>query len=247
VVRGLGRAWPRSPRLPRAFRLGTVLENVGLDPADAYYSDLCFLKPGDARLALGAAPDRDPRRSPVYELVTAPYRRCPSPSVLQRAQYADLMVYLPNDPLVKVDRMSMQHGLEVRCPLLDHRVVELAFRVPTSTKMPGLRAKHLLRRLAERRLPAENLHLPKRGFTAPVARWLAGPDSRRFASEVLAADGALVGLLDLGVLRRWLDEHRCGRADRSYALWAAWVLDRWARDERSARGSAAPTALARSA
>jgi asparagine synthase (glutamine-hydrolysing) len=247
VVRGLGHAWPRSPRLPRALRLGTLLENVGLDPADAYYSDLCFLKPADARLALGEAPDRDPRRSPVYELVTAPYRRCPSPSVVQRAQYADLMVYLPNDPLVKVDRMSMQHGLEVRCPLLDHRVVELAFRVPTSVKMPGLRAKHLLRRLAERRLPPENLHLPKRGFTAPVARWLAGPDSERFASEVLGPDGALVGLLDLDVLRRWLGEHRSGRADRSYVLWAAWVLDRWARNERSGSAESKAAALARSA
>jgi asparagine synthase (glutamine-hydrolysing) len=245
VCRGLARVWPRSPHLPRSLRLGTVLENVGRDPADAYYADLCFLKPWDARLLLGTAPDRDPRKSPVYELVTDPYRRCPSPSVVQKAQYADLMVYLPNDPLVKVDRMSMLHSLEVRCPLLDHRVVELAFRVPTSTKMPGLRAKHLLRRLAERRLPAQNLDLPKRGFTAPVARWLAGPASERFAWEVLGDGGALGGLLDLHVLRRWLDEHRRGRADRSYALWAVWVLDRWARRERDTFATALPSALAR--
>jgi len=240
ALRALGRIWPRSPRLPRALRLATLLENVGRDPVEAYYSDLCFLKPHDARQALGMAPDRDPRSSPVWEKVTAPYRTCPSPSPIQRAQYADLKVYLPNDPLVKVDRMSMQHSLEVRCPLLDHRIVELAFRLPTRTKMPGLRAKHLLKRLGERYLPPENLRLPKRGFTAPVARWLAGPDSTRFAEEVLSPGAAAADLLDQRVVRGWLEEHRQRRADRSYPLWAAWVLERWARREREPEREAAP-------
>lgn len=234
MFRGLGRAWPRSPRLPRPMRVGTLLENTGRDAADAYYADLCFLKPHDARAVLGGTSSRDPRDSPVYDAVTTPYRRCPSPSPVQRAQYADLMVYLPNDPLVKVDRMSMLHGLEVRCPLLDHRVVELAFRVPTRTKMPGLRPKHLLKRLAERRLPPENLSLPKRGFTAPVARWLAGPWGARFADEVLAPGAASADWLDRSVLQGWLRAHAAGNADRSYPLWAAWVLERWARREREA-------------
>ena len=101
-----------------------MLENLGRDPAAAYYADLAFLKPADTRLLMGLAPDRDPESSPVYQEVTAPYRRCPSASALQRAEYADLKVYMPNDPLVKVDRMSMAHGLEVRSPLLDRRVFE---------------------------------------------------------------------------------------------------------------------------
>jgi asparagine synthase (glutamine-hydrolysing) len=221
------------------MRVGTLLENTGREAVDAYYADLCFLKPHDARRALGGAPSRDPRESPVYEAVTGPYRRCPSPSPVQRAQYADLMVYLPNDPLVKVDRMSMLHSLEVRCPLLDHRVVELAFRLPTRTKMPGLRAKHLLKRLAERRLPPENLRLPKRGFTAPVGRWLAGPWGDRFRDEVLSSSAASADWLDRSVLQGWLSAHAAGRADRSYPLWAAWVLERWARRER--RGAGAPS------
>ena len=127
----LGARWPRSRAFPRPLRLGNVLENLGRDPAGAYYADLCFLKPQDARALLGKAPTRDPADSPVYEQVTRPYRECPSDSAVQRAQYADLKVYLPNDPLVKVDRMSMAHSLEIRCPLLDHRLVELAFRIPT--------------------------------------------------------------------------------------------------------------------
>ena len=128
----LGARWPRSRAFPRPLRLGNVLENLGRDPAGAYYADLCFLKPQDARALLGKAPTRDPADSPVYDQVTRPYRECPSDSAVQRAQYADLKIYLPNDPLVKVDRMSMANSLEIRCPLLDHRLVELAFQIPTA-------------------------------------------------------------------------------------------------------------------
>ena len=73
----LGARWPRSRALPRPLRLGNVLENLGRDPAGAYYADLCFLKPHDARALLGKAPTRDPADSPVYEQVTAALPRLP--------------------------------------------------------------------------------------------------------------------------------------------------------------------------
>ncbi len=227
AARGLGRIWPRSPRLPKALRLATILDNLGRDPADAYYGDLCFLKPAATRLLMGRDPDTDPRHSPVYEAVTGPFRRCPSQSLVQRAQYADLNVYLPNDPLVKVDRMSMQHSLEIRCPLLDRRIVEFAFRLPTARKMPRFHAKHLLRSLAARRLPEGLSGLPKRGFTAPVGAWLAGPYADRFRDEALAPGAAIGSLLDAKQLRLWFQEHRSGQSDHWYALWAAWMLERW--------------------
>ena len=119
---------------------------------------------------------------------------------MQRAQYADLKVYLPNDVLVKVDRMSMQHSLEVRCPLLDRRVIELAFRIPTARKMPRLQGKFLLRQLAARRLPRELASLPKRGFHAPMGAWLAGPCAASFRDDVLAPGAAVKGLIDVGIV-----------------------------------------------
>ena len=123
--------------------------------------------------------------------------------------------------------MSMAHSLEVRCPLLDRRVVEFAFRVPTSTKLPSLRSKHLLRLLAAKRLPPENLRLPKHGFTAPVGSWLMGEYAERFAADVLAPGSPLDDLLDRDVLRGWIGDHRARRADRSWPLWASWMLARW--------------------
>lgn len=240
----LGRAWPRSPRLPRTLRLGTYLENVGRDPEGAYYADLCFLKPHVAHRLLGQSPSRDPRSTRLYEAVTGPYRRCPSRDPVQRAEYADLKVYLPNDVLVKVDRMSMLHSLEVRCPLLDRRLVEFAFRVPQSIKRAGRTGKHLLKQVARQRLPAELLRYPKHGFSAPVGAWIAGPYRDAFQSEVLASHSAIGSLVDIAVARRMFDQHVRRQADHSYALWALWVLERWSLAQRESVRSAAVPVLA---
>jgi asparagine synthase (glutamine-hydrolysing) len=231
----LGERWPRWRGLPKPLRAGSVLENLGRDPASAYYADLAFLKPSDARTLMGCPADTDPRTSPIYQAVTEPYRRCPSSNAVQRAEYADLKIYLPNDPLVKVDRMSMAHGLEVRCPLLDRKVVELAFRIPASQKQVGRQGKVLLRALARRRLPADIWQRPKRGFTAPVAEWIAGPQARMFRDEVLQPGAVIANHIDVKDLAKRFDAHRTGRGDHGYVLWAVWLLERWLERARPAR------------
>ncbi|MEQ1869544.1 MAG: asparagine synthase (glutamine-hydrolyzing) [Vicinamibacterales bacterium] len=222
----LGRVWPRGPRVPRPLRAATLLDNLARDPAGAYYADLCFLKPAETRRLMGRAPDSDVTKSPVYESVTEPYRRCTSKDPLQRAEYADLKVYMPNDPLVKVDRMSMAHSLEVRCPLLDRRLVELAFRIPAARKQVGGQGKVLLRTLAKRRLPGALWQMPKRGFTAPIGEWIAGPAADAFRDEVLSG-GPLAAHVDTAALSSLFADHTGGRAERGYLLWAVWVLQRW--------------------
>jgi asparagine synthase (glutamine-hydrolysing) len=199
---------------------------------------LCFLKPPAVRTLVGKDPRAPLEANPAYGEVTSVYRSCASPDALQRAQYADLKVYMPNDPLVKVDRMSMLHSLEVRSPLLDRRVVEFAFRLPASRKMPRLASKHLLRRLAARRLPPRISTLPKRGFTAPIGSWLRGVGDARFSDEVFGSDSTVMSLLDLRVLRGMRDAHHRQQADHSYTLWAVWMLERWARTRRIAAACA---------
>jgi asparagine synthase (glutamine-hydrolysing) len=234
AARWLGSNWPRSRHLPRPLRLGTLAENLGRDPAAAYYADLSFLKPADARLMMGLSPDRDPAASPVFAQVTEPYRRCPSADPVQRAEYADLKIYLPNDPLVKVDRMSMAHSLEVRCPLLDRRVIELAFRIPASRKQQGRQGKALLRALARRRLPGQLWQLPKRGFTAPIGEWIAGPHAAQFREEVLHAGAMVSSYVDRRELERRFLDHHSAHADHAYGLWAVWVLERWLQQVKTA-------------
>lgn len=223
----VGAAWPRRRWMPRALRAGSLLENLARDPAGAFFADLTFTTPAESRALMGLAPDRSVETSPVYEAATEPYRRCPSQDPVQRAEYADLKVYLPNDPLVKVDRMSMAHGLEVRCPFLDRKVVELAFRIPARRKQVGRRGKVLLRAVARRRLPPGLWRLPKRGFTAPMSDWIAGPHAGMFEAEVLRSGSAVSAHLDGKEVSRRFTAHRRGESDQSQQLWSVWVLERW--------------------
>jgi asparagine synthase (glutamine-hydrolysing) len=228
VAGWLGERWPRSPRLPRPLRVRTLLQNLGTDAAGAYYADLTFMKLADTRALMGV-PGGGVHDTETAAAITDAYRRCPSTDPVQKAEYADLKIYMPNDPLVKVDRMSMAHGLEVRCPLLDRRVIELAFRIPAARKQQGREGKALLRRLARRRLPAGVWALPKKGFTAPVSEWLAGPLNAAFRDDVLG-NSALSAMIDVSELSKRLSAHENRRVDHSYALWAVWVLERWLRD-----------------
>ncbi|MFG0315761.1 MAG: asparagine synthase (glutamine-hydrolyzing) [Planctomycetota bacterium JB042] len=153
----------------------------------------------------------------------------PAPSSpLRRALSYDLLRYLPDDLLVKVDRASMAVGLEVRSPWLDPALVALAARLPTAL-LNGRGTKTLPRALAADLLPGEVARGRKRGFGVPLARWLRGPMreearrrllSDRFAGRRWLADGAAAELLD---------RHASGREDWSSYLWLLLVLDAWAR------------------
>jgi asparagine synthase (glutamine-hydrolysing) len=139
---------------------------------------------------------------------------------------ADYLQYLPDDILTKVDRASMACGLEVRVPLLDHRLVELAAALPRAALATGGVAKAALRRLAARRLPAALLERPKQGFGVPLAAWLRG-GLRPWAEELLAPERlAAAGLLDPAAVRRCWAEHLAGQ-DRSGPLWAVLMLQGW--------------------
>jgi asparagine synthase (glutamine-hydrolysing) len=162
----------------------------------------------DFRVRLREAPLRDPREAFVY---------------------ADLRGFLPEDILVKVDRMSMAHGLEVRVPLLDHHLLEWVLRLPWAMRFRRGRGKHLLRRVAARYLPASILKPRKQGFTVPVGRWLQGElgDLTRalFASEAFAGRGIVRPDRALQLLAM----HRSGRYDLGHRIWSLVVLETWCR------------------
>lgn len=129
--------------------------------------------------------------------------------------------------LQRVDRVTMLHALEARSPFLDHELVELAFSIPGPWKIPGGRAKGLLKDLARRDLPAEVLDRPKMGFSLPFKDWLRGDlgpvVERAFAESALIKEGWIDG----GFCRALLREHRSGRRDHSPRLWMLFDLCRW--------------------
>jgi asparagine synthase (glutamine-hydrolysing) len=140
---------------------------------------------------------------------------------------ADQTVYLPDDLLAKLDRASMAVSLEVRAPLLDHRVVELSWRLPRALKLRGGVGKWILRQVLYRRVPRPIVERPKMGFSVPIDRWLRGP-LREWAGDLLASDRLLRGgLLDPDpIARGWRDVQE-GRRPAGSAVWAVLMFEAW--------------------
>ncbi|MGY2989954.1 MULTISPECIES: asparagine synthase (glutamine-hydrolyzing) [Bradyrhizobium] len=148
------------------------------------------------------------------------------PSSLDRMQFLDLVTYLPDDILAKVDRASMAVALEARVPLLDHRVIELAWQLPQSLKMRGGVTKWILRQILYRHVPRELIERPKMGFGVPLGEWLRGP-LREWASDLIFSRRIEDGLLDIQLVRQRWQEHLAGRRNWQYLLWDVLMLEAW--------------------
>lgn len=148
----------------------------------------------------------------------------------ERVLWADFALYLPDDILVKVDIATMAHGLEARAPLLDHRLIEWAMRLPFAMKSSLGRRKRILRDLAAIRLPRELVNAPKRGFAVPLDAWFRGPLSPVFRDLVLAPDARTAAVFSKPVVEDLLAQHQARAWDWHHELWAILVLELWYRE-----------------
>jgi asparagine synthase (glutamine-hydrolysing) len=220
---GFGAVYPKADFLPRWLRFKRTLQNLGCSPEQAYARSVSANLPEDA-LALMRPELRSDVGDPL-EPVRAAWRRAKASDNLGRAMAADFATYLPGDILVKVDRASMAVSLEVRSPFLDHKLVEFAARIPSSTKLEGGRSKAFLRRALAARLSPSALARTKRGFSVPLRAWMAGTLGQDLERSM--DRGSLGELLDIANLRQKLRAHRRGLRDWSELLWSALVLDRF--------------------
>jgi asparagine synthase (glutamine-hydrolysing) len=147
---------------------------------------------------------------------------------LEQMQFFDTATYLPDDILQKVDRASMAVALEVRPPLLDHRVVEFAWRLPRRMRVRRGESKWLLRRILNRYVPRDLVERPKMGFGVPLAAWLRGP-LRDWAEDLLDPAHLGGGLLNTVAVRALWTEHLSGKGNWAYALWTVLMYEAWRR------------------
>src|SRR3546814_9236381 len=186
----LGDANPKSYLAPRFLLARTTLKAVGKESGEAY-AEAVGVTPPALRSRLYSQSMRTALQGHRAEArYVQAMKEAPANNPLSRAQYADLKIWLPGDILTKVDRTSMAVSLEAREPLLDHRLVEFAARVPANMRLRGGTGKWLMKRAMGRYLPDEILHRRKMGFVTPISVWFRGP----LAEEAAAiARGSAMG------------------------------------------------------
>jgi asparagine synthase (glutamine-hydrolysing) len=141
---------------------------------------------------------------------------------------SDVATLLPDDYLVKVDRASMAHGLEVRPPLLDHELLELAAHIPSAWKIRQGESKWIFKQAYRQRLPADILQRRKQGFEMPIDGWLRGPLRDMFESAVLDGKARVGSLVDQTMVRKLYQAHLRATGRHGAVLWMLLVLARWA-------------------
>lgn len=202
-----------------ADRIPKLAQIIGTQSAEAFYRELVSHWKNSEDLVLDG---HDP------ETIFTAFRLQPKlPSLREKMMYLDMMTYLPDDILTKVDRASMAVSLEARVPLLDHRVVEFSWRVPTEYKYRDGKTKWLLRQVLYRYVPSELVDRPKMGFGVPIEHWLRGP-LRDWAEELLAEKRLREeGFFDpLPILEKW-EEHILGKRRWHYYLWDVLMFQAW--------------------
>jgi asparagine synthase (glutamine-hydrolysing) len=229
VLAPLARVWPKFDRLPRPLRWKTFLRNLSLDPELAYFHDMSLFTPSDKQGLLTPEFRRQVRDHDPFALFARHFGRVAHLDLLSRILYVDTKAYLANDILVKVDRMSMANSLEVRSPLLDHKVVEFAATLPARLKVRGATSKYLLKRYVAQRVPPAVVHRPKMGFSIPLGAWLRR-DLRPLGEELLLSRrGGQRGYFSPAQVRRLWVEHQAGHRDHAHRLWALMMLELWHR------------------
>jgi len=222
----LGRHWPKADWAPRPLRAKATLLALAESGEHGYARGLSVTTP-EIRQSLyshrfAAQLDGFSTEGELTNLM----QNAPARSGLDRAQYADLCFWLPGDILTKVDRTSMAVSLEAREPLLDHRLVEFAARLPENMRVKRATGKYLMKKCMERYLPHNVLYRPKQGFVTPIANWLRGPlksEAKAIASSSLIAR---TGWFDVDAISSMVEQHISGRFDHSRILWQLLMLDR---------------------
>jgi asparagine synthase (glutamine-hydrolysing) len=248
------RLWEAASRLPKSARKALrVLKMIPVDHWDRAFRSLglgdAIRLPGDKLYKVAALADVDTphefygrlrshwtdpdevmanalglERTPAGESFDAPFA--------ERMMLYDLIQYLPDDILTKVDRASMAVSLEARVPLLDHAIVEFAWRLPLSWKIHGRTQKWILRQVLARHVPAALFERPKTGFGVPIGQWLRGP-LKDWATDLLDPKALQTdGILNPRVVTSTWNAHQEGRGNHEHRIWAILMFQSWWRANR---------------
>lgn len=226
VLGGLGRIYPKADWAPQMLRAKSTLLALAQDGAEGYAASV-GVTPRAMRAKLfthGATKALQGHRAEDRYIKTM--HNAPARDPLDRAQYADMKIWLPGDILTKTDRMSMAVSLEAREPLLDHRLMEFAGRLPVNMRLRGQTGKYLMKKAMEAYLPPDILYRQKMGFVTPISAWFRGPLADEAAAIAGSSTLARTGWFDAKVIAKVAADHKAGLADHGRLLWQLVMLDK---------------------
>ena len=226
VLGPLGAIYPKADWAPRPLRAKATLQSIARTGAEGYAEAVGVTGPAMRKKLFTDAAQTALQGHVAEERYWRIMENAPAREALDRAQYADMKIWLPGDILTKVDRMSMAVSLEAREPLLDHRLLEFGASIPADMRVRGGTGKWLLKKSMERYLPEDILYRPKMGFVTPISQWFRG----KLAGEAQALAGASAldktGWLDMKQVNKIIQQHQSGKFDHGRLIWQLMMLDK---------------------
>ncbi len=224
VFGALAHGYPKADWAPQMFRAKSTFEALARDGDEAYALSVGVTGPMMRAVLFSDGLKRELQGHRAEDRYIAAMRYAPANDALDRAQYADLKIWLPGDILTKVDRTSMAVSLEAREPLLDHRLVEFGARLPASMRLRSGTGKWLMKKALRGTLPDEILYRKKMGFVSPIGAWFRGPllvEAQRVVARLNET-----GWFAQGVLDRVISAHQSGKSDNGRLLWQLVMFEK---------------------
>lgn len=212
-------------KVSRGEKLSRFMAGVGLSWQEAHAVWRQIHTTAQKRALI--RPDFLPDQNTLFATYKSYYDKSRSDDMLANLLYVDTRFYLPNDMLVKVDRMSMAHSLEARVPFLDHELVEFVAKLPSNYKLKGQIGKFLLRASMKNRLPQNTLQRPKEGFNIPASKWLRGELSDLMHDTLTQEHLASMGIWQEQGVRKMMNDHQQRKGDYGHQLWGILTLGIW--------------------
>lgn len=225
----LGKLYPKADWAPRFLRAKATFEALARDSIEGYFHSVSIM---DDNM-------RDQLFSPSFKASLGNYNaveilrqyaaKSPTRDPLSMVQYLDMKTYLVGDILTKVDRASMAHSLEVRVPLLDHKLVEWISGIPVSMKLSNNQGKYIFKKALEPYLSNDVLYRSKKGFSVPLAEWFRKSLRQRVRESLLGKTLAETGLFNMNFIEKMVNQHQSGIRDYSAPLWTLLMFESFLR------------------
>jgi len=219
--------------LPPGFIFKDFVGNLALHPIELYGNRLSVFSQTIAGTPVNRLFSDDLnavlRKTAPYDLIRAHHGNSGTSNFLAVVRFIEAMTYLPGDNLTKIDRMSMLNSLEVRVPLLDHKVIEFASIIPPKYIVGFGHGKYILKRAMENYLPRSILYRKKMGFMLPLKKWIDNELKDYLQDMISGMRLKRKGFFNRAFIDSMMEKHQSGEEDLSYQLWSLLVFEEWAR------------------